>query len=268
MRALTKVIVLFGAGVLVGMIVPRPGSSRPADPGGAGGAFRQDIRAVNGVGADGSGRVDVATPAPTQPADPPASLAERATRWTVCVRSGPAYGAGVLLTRDGLVLTALHVIMDDVVRVRLLEGPWRHAQIVARDEASDLALLRTDSGSQPPPEIASVLDLHSGDRVLSVGSPRQLRFTVSRGVVAFVGRRMQGARYIQTDISVQPGSSGGPVFDDRGRLVGIMSFALRGSERIGFVLPVDYAFDRFGGHLDAKRLGGDLEGFRQWTGAR
>lgn len=267
-------VVVFAVGAVVGLLArsadPAAGDSEPTD-----GAERRasgiDVRAVTGVAAERETRGDD-SPADgdpprtdTLPAELPSSRADRAMRSTVSVRSGAAYGAGVLVTRDGLVLTASHVVVEEPVRVRLLDGAWQRATVVARDAGSDLCLLRMDADGRKPPRVASVLGVRSGDRVLSVGSPRQLRFSVSRGIVSFVGRRMRGLRYLQTDLLVHPGSSGGPVLDEQGRVVGIMSFALRGSERIGFALPLDYAFERFGEHLDAERLGDDRAAFQRWV---
>ena len=266
-------LAVFAAGLLVGLLAPRSSSS-VARPGRVPqDASVIDVRPVTGVTAEGEAPSEARRPddgssrTDSTPTEPRPSRAERATRGTVSIRSGASFGAGVLMTRDGLVLTASHVIVEEPVRVRLHEGRWQHATVVARDSESDLALLRMDAGGRRPPEAASVLGVRTGDRVLSVGSPQQLRFTVSRGIVSFVGRRMRGLRFLQTDLLVHPGSSGGPVLDDQGRIVGIMSFALRGSERIGFAVPVDYAFDRFDEHLDDALLGGDRAAFGRWDRA-
>jgi S1-C subfamily serine protease len=254
-------------GISVGLLLPRANvvrSDLELQPV-AGVETEQDTSDATGRALSADAPLKVASPKQTP------NLAQRVTRWSVAVRAGPAYGAGVLLGRkqdEGLVLTALHVVTEESVRVRMPGAKWRTGTVVARDSDSDLALVRVKTRDRRPAPITSVLEVRPGERVLSVGNPRQLRFSVSRGIISYVGRSMRGMRYIQTDLSVYPGSSGGPVFDERGRLVGIMSFALRGSERIGFVLPVDYALERFAAELKGARASGaDLTRFRQWARA-
>jgi S1-C subfamily serine protease len=88
-----------------------------------------------------------------------------------------------------------------------------------------------------------------GDEVMAVGSPRKMYFSVSRGMVSFPNRFLDGVEYIQTDLPINVGNSGGPLVDDEGNVVGIVSFILRDSQGISFALPIDRAVARFGEHL-------------------
>jgi S1-C subfamily serine protease len=76
-------------------------------------------------------------------------------------------------------------------------------------------------------------------------------FSVSRGMVSFPNRFLDGVEYIQTDLPINVGNSGGPLVDDEGNVVGIVSFILRDSQGISFALPIDRAVTRFGEHLTA-----------------
>lgn len=167
---------------------------------------------------------------------------ERSFRSAVSVRAGRAFGAGVLIA-DGAVLTAYHVVEGEPsVRVRFDDSEWMDAAVVATDTPTDLAVLRLDGPSpHSAPPSRSATELRLAEALLSVGSPRELGFSVQRGIVSRLERRFGDARYVQTDLPANPGSSGGPVFDEEGRLIGVMSFVLRDSEGIAFVTPIDAA---------------------------
>lgn len=167
---------------------------------------------------------------------------ERSFRSAVSVRAGRAFGAGVLVA-DGAVLTAYHVVEGEPsVRVRFDDSEWMDAAVVATDTPTDLAVLRLDGPSpHSAPPSRSATELRLAEALLSVGSPRELGFSVQRGIVSRLERRFGDARYVQTDLPANPGSSGGPVFDEEGRLIGVMSFVLRDSEGIAFVTPIDAA---------------------------
>lgn len=186
--------------------------------------------------------------APTErPASPPPpaprSPLERAFSAAVEVRAGESYGAGVWLG-DGRVLTAGHVLGGLAeARLRFEGEPWLDAVVVARDAGDDLAVLSVEGVDRPAPERRRASELGRGDALYSVGCPRELGFTVQRGVVSHLSRRFGESRVMQTDLPAEAGSSGGPVFDEQGRLVGVMSFVLRGSEGIAFVTPLEEAFD-------------------------
>jgi S1-C subfamily serine protease len=92
---------------------------------------------------------------------------------------------------------------------------------------------------------ADIGTVEAGDEIYTMGAPRKLRFSLSHGMVAFVGRPFSGAFYLQTDLPANSGSSGGPVLNERGEVVAITSFVLKDTEGLAFALPVEYAFDRF-----------------------
>jgi S1-C subfamily serine protease len=177
-------------------------------------------------------------------------VASRAQSWTVAVRADQSYGAGVAIDRSGLILTNLHVVDGaKAVTVTPFGAEPIGAEVLDTDRELDLALLRLSS----PLANAAVLGrsdaLAVGDEVMAVGSPRKMYFSVSRGMVSFPNRFLDGVEYIQTDLPINVGNSGGPLVDDQGNVVGIVSFILRDSQGISFALPIHRAVARFEEHL-------------------
>lgn len=228
--------------------------------------------------ANSRGRAQKAAPQPvptvSNPDAPEESVMHRALRTAAAIRVGPAYGAGVLVSEDGLVLTVNHVIESHEegshpVRVSVAGLPWRDAEIVARDPVTDLALVRVhlpEGGPQRAARLTSATNCRAGDGVFTIGSPASMHFSLARGAVSFVGRRFGGFRYLQTDIPTQPGNSGGALFNGDGEVVGLMTFILRNGQNLAFAIPVDYARTKFP-ELGAATAGVDST-FTAWAEAK
>jgi serine protease Do len=161
--------------------------------------------------------------------------------------------SGVLISADGDILTNDHVVADaDVIEVRLLgrETTTYRATVVGRDPVSDSAVIRLAGGPSHLP-VATLGDsdrLETGDWVMAIGNPFQLGHSVSVGVVSFVGRSFEIGdglwhKLIQTDASINPGSSGGPLLNARGEVVGInlavLADGFGDSMGIGFAVPIN-----------------------------
>ncbi len=150
-------------------------------------------------------------------------------------------GAGVLLAGRGLVLTSFHLLRDaSGLLVHLADGRAYEAELVGRDAPTDLALLRLRNApkSLPVAQLGDSKRLHTGDWVLAVGNPFGLSSSVSLGIVSAQGRHFGGpySDFLQTDAALNPGNSGGPLFDLRGEVVGIAT-AMPGVAGIGFAVP-------------------------------
>jgi S1-C subfamily serine protease len=184
-----------------------------------------------------------------------ARVAARAQSWTAAVRADMNYGAGVIVDRDGVVLTNLHVVSNaHSITITPFGGAPISAKVLDTDADLDLALLSANLTSplSVAAELGSAAALGVGDEVLAVGSPRKMFFSVSRGMVSYPNRLLEGVEYVQTDLPINEGNSGGPLIDRQGRVVGIVSFILRDSQGLSFALPIDRAVARFSSFLGAK----------------
>lgn len=163
----------------------------------------------------------------------------------------PGVGSGVLVRRDAdryFVLTNLHVVKDkERITVTLRDGSSLAAEVVGADDRIDLAMLvvRT-SADLPLARLGDSGGVRPGDPVLAVGSPFGLDATLTLGIVSAVGRSglqvLNISDFIQTDASMNPGNSGGPLVDISGRVVGINTWIQSQQDRsvgVGFALPID-----------------------------
>jgi Do/DeqQ family serine protease len=158
-------------------------------------------------------------------------------------------GSGVIVDPAGLVVTNYHVIADaSEVKVALADKRELDADIVLKDQRSDLAVLRIKGGGErfSTLEFANSDELQVGDVVLAIGDPFGVGQTVTHGIVSAVARTQVGNSdyqfFIQTDAAINPGNSGGALVDVNGRLVGINSEIYSrsgGSEGIGFAIPAN-----------------------------
>lgn len=158
-------------------------------------------------------------------------------------------GSGVIVSADGHILTSNHVIEEaEEIRVTLHDGSIREAAIVGTDPESDLALLQIDGDNLPVIQFGRSDRLEVGDVTLAIGNPVGLGQAVSQGIVSATGRSQLGIttfeNFIQTDAAINVGNSGGALVDTRGRLIGINTAMLSGSNGaagIGFAIPVNLA---------------------------
>jgi len=194
----------------------------------------------------GEPAASAATPEPSVLArctDPPSGV-EGSLAATWVLRQGTRSGSAVMLSPDGYLLTAAHVVSPgEPLAAHNNQGERHEAEILLRDEVQDVALVHVPATAQPclapVPEQGSV-----GDALLVVGAPlgEALEFSVSRGIISGF-RDFDGRRYLQTDTSINPGNSGGPMVDEAGQLAGIASWKVAGEglEGLGFGVPVDVA---------------------------
>lgn len=158
-------------------------------------------------------------------------------------------GSGVIMSKNGFLLTNHHVIKDaDTIQVSLRDGRIAPAKVVGSDPETDLAILRIDLDNLPAIVVGHSERLRVGDVVLAIGNPFGVGQTVTVGIVSATGRSKLGINtfenFIQTDAAINPGNSGGALVDAHGNLIGINTAIYSksgGSQGIGFAIPISLA---------------------------
>ncbi|HEX7370541.1 MAG TPA: Do family serine endopeptidase [Rhodanobacteraceae bacterium] len=165
---------------------------------------------------------------------------------------GESLGSGFIISSDGYILTNRHVVANaDSVKVHLSDHRTFTAKVVGLDKGYDIALLKIDATGLPTVQIGNSNDLQPGQWVVAIGSPYGLDHSVSAGIVSYVGRSL-GAQdqadvpFIQTDVPINRGNSGGPLFNLQGQVVGINSQIFStdgGAMGLSFSIPINLAMN-------------------------
>ncbi len=157
-------------------------------------------------------------------------------------------GSGFIVSSDGIILTNAHVVKDaKEVTVKLTDRREFRAKVLGSDPKTDVAVLRIEAKNLPVVALGKTSELRVGEWVLAIGSPFGFENTVTAGVVSAKGRSLpddSAVPFIQTDVAVNPGNSGGPLFNARGEVVGINSQIYSrsgGYQGVSFAIPIDIA---------------------------
>src|SRR5262249_31413365 len=141
---------------------------------------------------------------------------------------GQGAGSGFLFSSDGFLLTNHHVVRNNSrVRIRLNDGRELAGQVVGADPWTDLAVVRAEASGLPPAPLGDSAKLRVGQLVLAIGSPFGFESTITAGIISALGRTLRSItghlvdNVIQTDAALNPGNSGGPLVDSKGRVIGI-----------------------------------------------
>jgi serine protease Do len=176
-------------------------------------------------------------------------------------------GSGFIISSDGLILTNAHVVRDaQEVTVKLADRREFKAKVLGVDPATDIAVLKVKASGLPTVKFGDPKTLQVGDYVLAIGAPFGFDESATAGIVSAKGRSLPGDGYvpfIQTDAAVNPGNSGGPLFDAAGDVVGINAQIYSqtgGYQGLSFAIPIDVALhtkDQIvaSGHASHARLG-------------
>ena len=157
-------------------------------------------------------------------------------------------GSGFIVSGDGIILTNAHVVKDaSEVTVKLTDRREFRAEVLGVDPKTDVAVLKIDAHDLPTVQLGSTRDLKPGEWVLAIGSPFGFENIVTAGVVSAKGRSLPDdsfVPFIQTDVAVNPGNSGGPLFNSRGEVVAINSQIYTrtgGYQGVSFAIPIELA---------------------------
>ena len=176
-------------------------------------------------------------------------------------------GSGFIVSADGYILTNAHVVdMADEVTVKLSDKREFKAKVIGADKRTDVAVIKIEATGLPAVKIGDPEKLRVGEWVLAIGSPFGFESTVTAGIVSAKGRSLPQENYvpfIQTDAAVNPGNSGGPLFNIKGEVVGINSQIYSrtgGFMGLSFAIPIDVAMDisnqlRTAGRVSRGRIG-------------
>ena len=157
-------------------------------------------------------------------------------------------GAAFLLTPDGLILTNEHLIRTaNTIEAQLYDGRRLEARVVGSDSATDVALLRITGTALPHLQLGDSRDLRVGNWVMTVGNPASMPFTATAGIISALhrhdvhpGTHLKYSDFIQTDAAFNKGSSGGPLVDVHGAVVGMATAMKRTAQDIGYAIPVHW----------------------------
>ena len=180
---------------------------------------------------------------------------------------GVGLGSGFIISEDGYVLTNAHVVAGDEVTVRLADAKREFkAKVIGADERTDIALLKIEAKGLPTVKLGKSAALQPGEWVAAIGSPFGFENTITAGIVSATGRSLPAETYvpfIQTDVAVNPGNSGGPLINLAGEVVGVNSMIYSqtgGYMGVSFAIPIEVALEvtkqlRSEGKVTRGRLG-------------
>ena len=176
-------------------------------------------------------------------------------------------GSGFLISADGYILTNAHVVdAADEILVKLTDKREFKAKVIGADKRTDVALIKIEAANLPKVTLGDPAKLRVGEWVVAIGSPFGFDNTVTAGIVSAKGRSLPQENFvpfIQTDVAVNPGNSGGPLFNMKGEVVGVNSQIYSrtgGFMGLSFAIPIDIAMDvqsqlRVSGKVSRGRIG-------------
>ena len=161
----------------------------------------------------------------------------------VVIETDTGLGSGFLVNSNGTVVTNHHVIARaKEITIKLTNGEtYRRVYLLSQDETRDIAILRIEASDVPTLKLGNSNQTKVGEEVLLIGAPRGLDQTVSNGIISGIRVLDDGTRVIQTTAPASPGSSGGPLLDRLGNVIGILTFSVVAGQNLNFAIPVNYA---------------------------
>ncbi|MEO8405945.1 MAG: trypsin-like peptidase domain-containing protein [Chitinophagaceae bacterium] len=169
-------------------------------------------------------------------------IIEQYQKAIIQIATSSGTGTGFYVKEFDLIVTNAHVVSDNAeVTIAGKAFDKAMSRVWYTDRKHDLAFLEGPKGIELP-EIRLGLyeQMKDGDEVLAIGHPYGLNYTATQGVISKVDRIRDGLKFIQIDAAINPGNSGGPLVNDKGEVIGVNSFIIKGGDNLGFALPVNY----------------------------
>ncbi len=158
----------------------------------------------------------------------------------VTITNGSALGSGFLINPEGYLLTNHHVVgTASVVQVELESGQSYDARVVGVSRQDDIALVQLPVHNLPVAILGDSSQVQQGQSVIAIGSPLGFKHTATRGIISSLNVVLDGHTFLQSDASLNPGNSGGPLLDTHGRIIGINTMISKGGQGIGFSIPIN-----------------------------
>ena len=158
------------------------------------------------------------------------------------VQSNTGNGTGFVVSNQGHIMTCAHVLVSDRFQVISEHGDRRSVEVLGKDETCDLAILYAESLTEPPLSFADPATIAEGQTVYALGHPLGLDFTLSRGIISNRQRVRNSVSLLQTDVSLNPGNSGGPLVNEQGEVIGVANQVLEGGQGLGFGIALQHIF--------------------------
>ena len=170
----------------------------------------------------------------------------------VVIRTPVGLGSGFLINRSGYLVTNFHVIKGQkhisITRfeksgAELKRIIYKKVRFVALDPFHDLAVLQIEESlgqSFQPTVLGTEEEPVLGEKIFVIGNPLGLERTVTEGVISHTGRNLAGKLYLQIDASVNPGNSGGPLFNSRGQVIGVINMGVQSMQGLNFAIPINH----------------------------
>ena len=169
------------------------------------------------------------------------AIVDDVVKSVVSIGTDKGQGSGAFVKNDDYIVTNYHVVKDaSIIQVLTHDNKVYSAELIGYQPTADVALLQIVNSSYPSLDFDNSDDVKVGEKVIAVGNPGGLSFTVTEGIVSNANRvSRNGVRYVQIDVPINPGNSGGPLINTRGRIIGITTFKLAEFEGIGFAIASD-----------------------------
>lgn len=172
-------------------------------------------------------------------------IIEQYQKAIIQIATNSGTGTGFYIKEFDLIITNDHVVGDNTeVTVAGKAFDKALARVWYTDRKHDLAFLEAPKGVELPEiKLGRYEEMHDGDAIVAIGHPFGLNYTATQGVISKVDRIRDGLKFIQIDAAINPGNSGGPLVNNKGEVIGVNSFIIRGGDNLGFALPVSYLRD-------------------------